>query len=117
VGHFLEGGLVGEKAQKIYNAIVDGAEQGLTGRTLFRYVVSECPKATSKKIVRASLLALTDPEMKDAKVLNVIYALAIQYRLDPNSAADHDSEEDDDLPSLKKRTKVSKKKPADRQAT
>jgi hypothetical protein len=94
----------------IYNALVDGAEQGLTGGTLFRYVVSECPRATSKKNLKASLLALSDRDMKDAKVLHVIYALAIQHRLDPPSTADAEPEEDDDLPSLKKRAKGPKKK-------
>lgn len=48
-----------------------------------RHVLTECPKASSKKIVKASLLALSDPDVKDAQILQVVYALAIRHRLDP----------------------------------
>ena len=94
-----------DKLKKIYEALVDGAEEGLTGAPLFKHVVDECPKATSKKIVKASLLALTDKDLKDEKVLRAIYDLAIKHRLDP--AADVEDEEDDTAraPELKGRKK------------
>lgn len=50
--------------------------------------MAECHKATSKKIVKASLLALSDPELKDPTILHTIYALAIKHRLDPSSMDD-----------------------------
>ena len=46
------------KSKKFYEALVEGAQSGLTDIALFRHVMHHCPKATSKKIVRASLLAL-----------------------------------------------------------
>jgi len=71
------------KIDRIYDALIDGAEQGLVDEALYRHILSECPKASSKKIVKASLLALTDPDVRDARILHVVYALAIKHRLDP----------------------------------
>lgn len=82
-----------DKLKKIYEALVEGAEKGLVGAPLYKHVVEECPKATSKKIVKASLLALTDKDLKDEQILRVIYDLAIKHRLDP--ASDEDGEVDD----------------------
>jgi hypothetical protein len=78
--------------KKIYEALIDGARQGLTGEALYAHVAAAEAKASSKKIVRASLLALSDPDVKDAAVLEAIYALAIKHRLDPVTAHDHDDE-------------------------
>jgi hypothetical protein len=83
------------KQKKIYHALVEGATEGMTDNKLFKHVMSECPKATSKKIVKASLLALSDPDLKDGSVLQVIYALAIKHRLDPWVKEDHDPEEEE----------------------
>ena len=108
-----------DKFKKIYDALVDGAEDGLTGTSLYKHVVSECPKATSKKIVKASLLALTDPDMKDEKVLRVIYDLAITHRLDPSSDEDGEQEDTPEAPKAKvdrkskKRGKAEKREDAD----
>ena len=65
------------KVQKIYKALVDGAQAGRVDDALFDHVLEQCPKATSKKIVKASLFALSDPHLT-ANALNVIYALAIK---------------------------------------
>ena len=100
-----------DKLKKIYEALVDGAEDGLEGAALFKHVVDECPKATSKKIVKASLLALSDKDLKDEKVLRAIYDLAIRHRLDPVAADDHDEEEAPKAtraPELKGRKKKAK---------
>jgi hypothetical protein len=51
--------------------------------------------------VKASLFALSDPDLKDGKVLNVIYALAIKHRLDPVSK--DDTGEAEEAPKLKRR--------------
>jgi hypothetical protein len=77
-----------DRTQKIYEAMIDGAQAGLADDNLFKLVVKTCPKATSKKIVRASLLALSDPGVKDKKILETIYALAIKHRLEPISKDD-----------------------------
>jgi hypothetical protein len=89
------------KLEKIYDALVDGAEDGLAGTSLYDYVVKECPKATSKKIVKASLLALSDPDLKEEKILKVIYDLAIKHRLDPVSPDDAEEEPAEKAPKLK----------------
>lgn len=96
-----------DKLKKIYEALVDGAEDGLTGAALYKHIVDECPKATSKKIVKASLLALTDKDLKDEKVLRAIYDLAIRHRLDPAADQDHEDEAPDAAraPELKGRKK------------
>jgi hypothetical protein len=69
---------VGKK--KIYQALLDGATNGLTDSKLSKYVLQQCPKASSKKIVNAGLMAFDDANLKDRNVLNVICALAIQHR-------------------------------------
>lgn len=55
-----------DKTRKIYHSLVEGATSGLSDKALFQHVVDECPKATSKKIVKPSLLALSDPDLKEA---------------------------------------------------
>ena len=100
-----------DKIKKIYEALLEGAESGLTDKALYKHIVDECPKATSKKIVKASLLALSDDELKDAHILKVIYDLAIKHRLDPGSAEDVEEPAATKMPKLKK-GKTSKKEDA-----
>ena len=90
-----------DKLKKIYEALVDGAEAGLAQQGLYAYVVEHCPKATSKKIVKASLLALTDKDLKDGNLLRVIYDLAIKHRLDPVSDDDIEQADVTDVPKVK----------------
>jgi len=80
-----------KKIRKVYETLLEGAYLGLSDVQLHDYVFANCPKATSKRLVRASLLALSDPNVEDRNVLNVIYALAIKHRLDGGP----DSEEDE----------------------
>ncbi|ARM91514.1 hypothetical protein RHEC894_PD00005 (plasmid) [Rhizobium sp. CIAT894] len=84
-----------KEKKRVYEALVDGAMEGLTDQALYDFVKARCPNATSKKIVRASLLALTDPHLKDRNILDVIYALAIKHRLDEGE----DDEADEQLQS------------------
>ena len=77
-----------DKTKKIYHALVEGAQAGLSDTALYQHAMAECHKATSKKIVKASLLALSDPDLKDPTILHTIYALAIKHRLDPSSMDD-----------------------------
>ena len=101
-----------DKIKKIYHALIEGAEAGLSDNALFRHVVEECPKASSKKIVKASLLALSDPDLKDANILQVVYALAIKHRLDPATKEDIEEPVEavpEPAPDVKKKAKASKK--------
>ncbi|MBB4239080.1 hypothetical protein [Rhizobium esperanzae] len=84
-----------KEKKRVYEALVDGAMEGLTDQALYDFVKARCPNASSKKIVRASLLALTDPHLKDRNILDVIYALAIKHRLDDGE----DEEADEQLQS------------------
>lgn len=77
-----------DKIKRIYQALIDGAAAGMSDGDLFKHVKTQCPKASSRKIVKASLLALSDDDVKDARVLEVIYALAIKHRLDPMTKDD-----------------------------
>ncbi|MDW9670313.1 hypothetical protein GOB27_27620 [Sinorhizobium meliloti] len=88
---------MGEKRQKVYEALVEGATRGYSGNVLYDYVLKRCPRTSSKKLVRASLLALTDPDLKDRNVLNTIYALAIKHRLDEVRGDEVDLEDEQDL--------------------
>ena len=106
---------MGDKIKKIYESLIAGATAGLSEEALFAHVKTDCPKASSKKIVKASLLALSDDDIKDANILQVIYALAIKHRLDPITKDDIE-----DVPSIEtpaeamptlKKARSSKKKP------
>ncbi|MEY9782884.1 hypothetical protein [Sinorhizobium fredii] len=88
---------MGEKRRKVYEALVDGATHGYSDKNLYDFVLKRCPKTSSKKLVRASLLALTDPDLKDRNVLATIYALAIKHRLDEVRIDEIDLEEDEDM--------------------
>lgn len=97
-----------ETRKKIYHALVEGATEGLSGQALYDYVRKQVPKTSSKKIVRAALLALTDPDLTDKHVLDVIYALAIKHRLDSLNVEPNDEEPDEAIepaPLLKKSRK------------
>ena len=85
---------MGEERKKVYEALVDGATEGHRDRQLYDFVQQRCPKTSSKKIVRASLLALSDPGLKDHNILSTIYALAIKHRLD-TVRSDDDRHDDD----------------------
>ena len=79
---------MGEKRKKIYQALIDGATEGLTGKSLDGYVADRCAEVSSKKLVRAALLALTDPHVTDRNILSTVYALAIKHRMNEISAED-----------------------------
>ncbi|PZM17161.1 hypothetical protein [Rhizobium tubonense] len=84
-----------KKRKKVYEALLDGACHGLTDERLYKFVLEHCPKTNSKRIVRASLLALEDPHVKDVNVLHVIYALAIKHRLKEEAAKTAGDTDDD----------------------
>jgi hypothetical protein len=71
-----------KKRKRVYEALIEGANKGLSDKDLFSFVLEKCPQTTSKRLVRASLLALSDPDISDPNVLHAVYALAIKHRLD-----------------------------------
>lgn len=83
-----------KKRKKVYEALIGGASSGLSDKALFQFVLEKCPHTTSKRMVRASLMALSDPDIKDANILHVIYALAIKHRLDGGSEESSDEIEE-----------------------
>jgi len=91
---------VGETKKKVYEALVEGATSGLTDAALYDHVVKRVPKANNKRIVRASLLALSDPDLTDRNILNVIYALAIKHRLADSGGAEDDDESETPAPAV-----------------
>lgn len=69
------------KKKDIQEALVEGASQGLFGKKLYEFVRNECPGAKNKKIVSAAFLVLSDPSIRERKILDVIYSLALERRI------------------------------------
>jgi hypothetical protein len=104
---------VGKKREKVYVALLDGATAGHSGKQLHDFVEKRFPKTSSKRIVRASLLALRDPHLKDRNILDTIYALAINERLGDDGRDDnHDDQEALAAPEPSAPIKVRKPKAA-----
>jgi len=104
-----------EKKKAVYAALLDGATSGLTDDRLYAFVLERCPGTSSKRIVRASLLALSDPNLRDRNILSVIYALAIKHRLEEGSledAADTSPFLEGDVPAAIKPATAKIKQPA-----
>ncbi|MGO4138476.1 hypothetical protein ACEQ6A_28535 [Rhizobium brockwellii] len=99
---------MGKKLDRVYHALIDGATEGLAGDVLYERVVEKCPKTSSKRVVKAALLALSDPELKDRNILNTIYALAIEYRL--RSLGVDEEDDDDDSSAAPSITDLTKKR-------
>jgi hypothetical protein len=100
---------VGKKLNKVYDVLLDGAANGLRDRQLYDYVTEHCPKTSAKRIVKASMFALSDPDVRDRGVLEAIYALAISYRLSSLGVEDDTHDEDDEdthAPSVSKNLKT-----------
>lgn len=72
-----------KKRDKVYKALIDGAYEGLVGDDLHSVVLDRCPRTSDRLIVKASLLALGDPDVIDPDVLRAIYELAIARRTSP----------------------------------
>jgi hypothetical protein len=104
---------VGKKREKVYEALLDGATAGHAGKQLHDFVEKRFPKTSSKRIVRASLLALRDPHLKDRNILDTIYTLAINERLgDVGRDDNHDDQEALEAPEPSAAIKLRKPKAA-----
>jgi hypothetical protein len=86
----------------------EGACDGISDDALYSHVLSKHPKTSSKRIVKAALFALSDPEVKDLAVLERIYGLAIRYRLVSLGVEDLSDDEDDNpaAPSVSHKLKT-----------
>lgn len=87
---------MGKKLNKVYEELLEGATDGLKKQGLYDYVLERCPETSSKRIVKASLFALSDPHVRDRHILEAVYALAITYRLSALGVEYDTPEEDDD---------------------
>lgn len=99
---------MGKKLNRIYETLIAGAYDGLSGDVLYKHVTSKHPKTSSKRIVKAALFALSDPEVKDRNVLETIYGLAIRYRLVSLGVEDagEDEEDSETAPSVSQNLKA-----------
>ncbi|ESQ87815.1 hypothetical protein [Asticcacaulis benevestitus] len=72
-----------KKPQKtvVYDSLVQGALDGLTGDALFNHVKTVLPEVKNKAVIKAGISALQDPKLTDRIVLDSLYDLAIQRRL------------------------------------
>jgi hypothetical protein len=82
-----------KKLNRVYEALFEGAD-GLARRELCENIIAKAPKTSSKRIVKASLLALTDPDSQDQGALERIYD-AIQHRLSLLGVEEDEPEDDD----------------------
>ncbi len=89
-----------DSKKQIQQALLEGAAGGLSGEPLLQFVKRET-KAKSKKIVHAAFFALSDPDLKDRKVLDTLFELGLSYRL---RAEEEDQSSDDAEPSSKAAT-------------
>ncbi|MEB2846761.1 hypothetical protein [Endobacterium cereale] len=83
-----------KKLNRVYKALIKGAADGRAGTDLHDFVTDKCLKTSSKRIVKASLMALTDPDVRKRYVLEAIFDLAIKYRLS-SLGVEEDTVEDD----------------------
>ncbi|MGO7998083.1 hypothetical protein ACC734_37515, partial [Rhizobium ruizarguesonis] len=72
---------MGKGRNRIYEAVLEGATGGLSEKELYDFTVKLCQKVTSKKIVRASVLVLSDPFVTDSSILKTISTFAVEHRL------------------------------------
>lgn len=72
---------MGKKREKLYSVILDGIQDGLKSQSLNKYILNKLPNASSKQIVKASLLAFSNVDVLDEKKLQQVCGLAIQHRL------------------------------------
>ena len=63
---------------------------------MYQYIIDNAPKTSAKRVVKASLLALSDPAIRDRDVLEAVYALAISYRLSSLGVEDDPEKVDDE---------------------
>jgi hypothetical protein len=72
---------MGKKREKLYAVALDGIQKGLKKQALNEHIFNQCSDASSKRIVKASLLAFADANVLDKKILQQMSDLAIQHRL------------------------------------
>ncbi len=84
-----------DSKKQIQQALLEGVAGGLSGEALLQFVKRET-KAKSKKIVHAAFFALSDPDLKDRKALDVLFELGLSYRL---RAEEEDQSAEEPAPS------------------
>ncbi|MGJ4859708.1 hypothetical protein ACN6KF_005743 [Labrys sp. La1] len=72
---------MGETKKRIYEALITGAAKGLHSAPLYAYVANKVPRSDNKRVIRAALQSLRDPELTDPASLRAICSLAVERRL------------------------------------
>ena len=92
---------------KLYDVLVTGATDGLTGEALLAHVRSARPDKGDKALAKVGLSALSDAKIAERPVLDAIYGLVMQIRFGA-PVTDHVDEghSNDDTPVKKRRKKV-----------
>ncbi|SFB59372.1 hypothetical protein SAMN03159496_05516 [Rhizobium sp. NFR07] len=72
---------MGKKLFSVYDVLVQGVGQGLSGYELYNFVMGRCKASSNKRICRASLLAMSDAPFLDRNALEGIYSIATDQRM------------------------------------
>lgn len=98
----------------VYQAVIDGAKQGLGADALFAHVQAASPKAGSKTVVKQALLALSDSDIMEKAALDAIYDLAIRHRFAEASTEEVTEEAEAEAVAESQRKPAKKKKSKDK---
>ncbi len=71
---------VADTKKQIQKALLEGVAGGLKGEALLQFAKRETG-AKDKKIVHGAFYALSDPDLKDRKVLDILFELGLSHRL------------------------------------
>lgn len=73
--------IVGKKLTSVYEVLIQGVREDLSGHDLYELVARRCKVSSDKRICRASLLAMSDARVRDRGILEHVYSLAADHRI------------------------------------
>lgn len=71
---------MGKKLTAVYEVLVEGLTGGLKDHELYDFVSRRCQGSSSKRVCRASVLAMSDPRVTDRAALERVYSIAVDHR-------------------------------------
>ena len=71
---------VSDTKKQVQKALLEGVAEGLKGEALLQFA-KRATGAKDKKIVHGAFYALSDPDLKDRKVLDILFELGLSHRL------------------------------------
>lgn len=72
---------MGQKRENLYSIIKLGLQNGLNDEDLYQEMKRGTEKLTDRRIVRASLLGFSDPDLNTLQTIERLTSLIVQYRL------------------------------------